>query len=349
MAMFRRILAVEPLTVFRCFFGVKVKVLSFLAIAFYGVLLYGQTGNRLENRLGDNSPQPLGPNGPKLGEALTQRWKLGVEITASAPCVGIVATAPVPVNWPEQQVQVVDEEISPEVASITYRTLEDGVKQMAVRIPQLAPGRTAKAIVTVEITRHALLPPDNPQSLTFPKRVPREVRKWLGPSPYIETRNSEIRQKAAEIVSGKETAWEQVEAIYDWVRENVKYQNGPLKGALAALRDGNGDCEELTSLFIALCRVNKIPARTVWVPGHCYPEFYLEDEQGRGYWIPCQAAGARAFGGIPEHRPILQKGDNFNVPEVKQPQRYVAEYLQAKSVGGTPPQVRFIRELLPAR
>ena len=52
----------------------------------------------------------------------------------------------------------------------------------------------------------------------------------------------------------------------------------------------------------------------VWVPGHCYPEFYLEDAEGRGHWIPCQAAGTRAFGSMPEHRPILQKGDNFRVP-----------------------------------
>ena len=43
----------------------------------------------------------------------------------------------------------------------------------------------------------------------------------------------------------------------------------------AALRDGTGDCEELSSLFIALCRAHGIPARTVWVPDHCYPEFYL--------------------------------------------------------------------------
>jgi hypothetical protein len=90
----------------------------------------------------------------------------------------------------------------------------------------------------------------------------------------------------------------------------VQYKDEPLKGALAALRDGTGDCDELSSLFIALCRANDIPARTVRVPGHCYPEFYLLDAQGKGRWYPCQAAGTRAFGGMPDPRPILQKGDN---------------------------------------
>jgi hypothetical protein len=179
----------------------------------------------------------------------------------------------------------------------------------------------------------------------LPKKIPRDVRKYLAASPYIETRHNDIRDKAKELIAGsEESAWRQVEIMYDWVRDNVKYQDGKLKGALAALRDGTGDCEELTSLFIAFCRVNKIPARTVWVPGHCYPEFYLEDAEGEGYWFPCQAAGTRAFGSMPDQRPILQKGDNFTVPEIKKPQRYVAEFLQTKSVTGLPPEVRFIRE-----
>ena len=129
----------------------------------------------------------------------------------------------------------------------------------------------------------------------------------------------------------------------------MKYQAGPIKGALAGLKDGTGDCEELTSLFIALCRAADIPARTVWVQGHCYPEFYLEDEKGDGHWFPCQAAGSREFGGIVETRPILQKGDNFKPhPGQKKHQRYLAEYLTGTPVGNAgKPTIRAVRELLP--
>lgn len=289
-----------------------------------------------------------GSNGPRLDKELVQRWQVGVIITARGPCVGIVATAPVPTDWPEQKVKVIDEERSPEVTGIGYRVLNNGVKQLLVQIPQLGPGRTAKALVTLEVARSSTLGPDDPSQLVVAKRPPGDVRRWLGQSPYIETRSSEIRKLAKEIVEGKETAWEQVEAIYDWVRDHVEYKEGKLKGALAALHDKTGDCEELTSLFIALCRANKIPARTVWIPGHCYPEFYLEDDQGEGYWFPCQAAGTRAFGSMPEHRPILQKGDNFVVPENRKAQRYVSEFLKTQSVGGQPPDVEFVRKLLPA-
>jgi hypothetical protein len=123
----------------------------------------------------------------------------------------------------------------------------------------------------------------------------------------------------------------------------VEYRTSDLKGAYAALKDGFGDCEELTSLFIALCRVNKIPARTVWVQGHCFAEFYLETPAGEGYWMPCQIAGESAFPEMPDFRPILQKGDSFKVPEEKEPQRYVHEILKGVPYPGSgSPAVKWI-------
>ena len=76
-----------------------------------------------------------------------------------------------------------------------------------------------------------------------------------------------------------------------------------------------------------------------------YPEFYLEDAEGKGNWYPCQAAGDRAFGTMPDLRLILQKGDSFKVPEKKKRQRYVSEYLTgSKKANSGRPQVKFIRQ-----
>lgn len=287
--------------------------------------------------------------GARLGAEAVHRYKVGVEVTAvGGACRGLFATIPVPLDWPEQQVRVVEEDISPSVSAIRYRTIDRSVKQMLVEIPQLARGETARATATFEVRRRAIVAPDDTSQYKIPKRLPRAIKTYLGPSPLIESRHYKIRSAAKATVAGKEGAWEKVEAIYDYVREHVQYKNGPLKGALRALRDGEGDCEELTSLFIAMCRAIGVPARTVWVPGHCYPEFYLVDAEGKGHWFPCQAAGTRAFGAMPEQRPILQKGDNFRVPEKpKQRQRYVAELLKGRPVkGGGRPKVRFIREML---
>ena len=292
--------------------------------------------------------EPL-PNGVTFGNKITQRYKVGVIITApAAPCVGVYATVPVPTDWPEQEVKVVAEELSPSVKEVEYRVLENGVKQMLISIPNLNAGERSQALVTFEVTKRAILPPADPQSFKIPEKPNRKVTPFLAASPLIEVTNPKIKALAKEVVKDREGDWAKVEAIYEYVREHVQYQDGPIKGALAALKDGTGDCEELTSLFIALCRANRIPARTVWVPGHCYPEFYLEDPDGRGHWIPCQAAGARDFGSMPDTRAILQKGDNFRVPEKKEAQRYVAEFLSVKSIKGAgKPEVKFVREVLP--
>lgn len=286
--------------------------------------------------------------GPKLGQSQVTLWRVGMTIKASAgACRGLNGYVPIPTDWPEQEVRIVDEEKTPDV-NISYEIVDGGVRLMNVRISRLSNGEEAKALLTVEVRRSIILPPQDTSQFVLPdvKKLPADVRRYLQPSPKIESRDPKIHELAKQIGVDETSAWRRVEAIYDWVREKVKYQNGPLKGALAALKDGTGDCEELTSLFIAICRAADIPARTVWVPGHCYPEFYLCDKEGRGYWFPCQAAGAREFGGISELRPVLQKGDNFRPPKGgTERQRYMAEFLTGTPMpGGGKPQVTFVRE-----
>ena len=288
--------------------------------------------------------------GTTLGEEKVHKWRCGLVMSAvGGDCKDVHGYIPVPNDWPEQQVSIVAEEISPEV-KVWYETVNKTVKVMKVRIPQLAAGQEAKAIVTFEIKRHTILPPEKTEGYTIPDpiKLPNSLRQYLTKSPKIESDDSKIKALAKEIGAEKEDAWEKVEAFFDWVRENIKYEKGPLKGALAALKDKTGDCEELTSLFIALCRASNVPARTVWVHGHCYPEFYLLDASGTGHWFPCQAAGGREFGGIIEDRPILQKGDSFKTLEGKksETQRYLAEYLTGTPVKGGQPRVRAIRELV---
>ena len=77
----------------------------------------------------------------------------------------------------------------------------------------------------------------------------------------------------------------------------------------------------------------------------------LADQEKNGHWFPCQVAGTRDFGGMAEFRPILQKGDNFYVPEQRKEgrQHYAAEFLKADSLSGIgKPTVIWVKELLPA-
>lgn len=281
----------------------------------------------------------------KLGEKTTSQWRFGLVVKASAGAVnGIVATMAVPSDFPEQKVRIVREELSPQVKKVTYRDL-GGVKQMVVSIPKVAAGEEASVIVTFEIIKSEIEKPDDTTGLSSPAKPAKELSKYLLPSPYIESADPKIKQLAPTIIKDKEDDWQKVEAIFDYVQENVKYEfSTEIHPAVDALKARKGDCEELTSLFVAFCRANRIPARAVWVPDHCYPEFYLQDSQGRGTWFPCQAAGdGHIFGWMDEARPILQKGDNFNVPGEKGPQRYVKQSFKATNADGNP-EVRFVLE-----
>ena len=294
---------------------------------------------------GQFADEPLAASGPTLGDVRRQPYRVGLTVVAAGgPCRGIYASLPVPAEWPEQTVEWIGEDLSADVRQVRYRTLPGGVKQMLIDIPDLPSGQEAKAVVTFSVGRAAILAPTDTSELSIPEKPAKGLKPFLAPSPYIETRHPKVTKFAKSLGEGLE-GWGKVEAIYDAVREKVEYRNGTLKGAARALADGWGDCEELTCLFIACARINGIPARTVWVEGHCYPEFHLVDKLGTGSWFPCQAAGARAFGGMPDQLPIIQKGDSFRDPDRPgQPLRYVSEFCRGAALsGGGSPQVDWIR------
>lgn len=279
----------------------------------------------------------------RLGEEKVSKYEVGATITASnGPVRNVQILLPVPFDWPEQEAKISAENLSPGAKTKGYQKY-DGVRRLIIFIPTIKGGKEVTCSVTFDVKRRMVLPPEDPSVMQIPKKASPELAKYLKASPYIETGKKEIIELAKAAVAGKETAWEQVEAICAITREKVEYKTSDLKGAYAALKDGFGDCEELTSLFIALCRVNHIPARIVWVSGHSYAEFYLETPAGEGYWMPCQIAGESAFPEMPDFRPILQKGDNFKVPEEKEPQRYVHEILKGVPFPGSgSPTVKWI-------
>lgn len=281
------------------------------------------------------------------------RYRCGLILDAGrANCRGVVATFPLLREWPEQQVKLVDQAIDPLFGRWATRELGDGlVTQFVTRIPAVRAGTMASALMTYEVTRSRIMGPGEDakaklDSLAAPKRPSNELRQFLMSSPYIDPSSGRIRMAVREIEAMESaTTWGRVEQAYDWVREKINYVEGEIKSADDALKDGSGDCEELTSAFIAICRAMRIPARMVYVLRHCYPEFYLEDGDGTGTWFPCQAAGTRQFGSMEEYRPILQKGDRFKVPD-QGLERYVAEFFKAAAVAGGDPKPRFVQEEL---
>lgn len=264
-------------------------------------------------------------------------WRFGLKINSSGAASGIFATSPVPIECPEQTLELIEEERLGDVAAIKLKPLKPNGRQMMFKIDRMQPGEDALAAVRFRITKRDITAPDDPQRFTFATNPRGQLRFYLGKSPYIDTDEKRVieiadtlRQQNADL-----TPWEQVEAIYRWVRENVDYKfDTQIHTCIEALDSGTGDCEELSSLFIAICRIQNIPARAVWIPGHTYPEFYLEDENGDGHWFPCQAAGSYQFGSMSEQRPILQKGDRFRVSGQRGLVRYAQPTLKSRNATG---------------
>ncbi|KOS64575.1 transglutaminase-like domain-containing protein [Lysinibacillus sp. FJAT-14222] len=98
--------------------------------------------------------------------------------------------------------------------------------------------------------------------------------------------NAETTRLAKEITSQQESNCEKARAIFHYIVDNYRYIYPPSsRGVNSFLEIKEGDCGEFSFLFTALCRVLKIPARTVvgsWAYGemnaHVWNEFFIEDE-----------------------------------------------------------------------
>lgn len=111
-------------------------------------------------------------------------------------------------------------------------------------------------------------------------------QNYLSPSEYQESDHPEIRSLSTRSTSKLER--KVLRDIYRFVQDTLTYKlklNEDL-GALSALQQGIGDCSEYSDLFVALCRANGIPARTVsgWLlqdyisnPNHHWVEVWVDD------------------------------------------------------------------------
>jgi transglutaminase-like putative cysteine protease len=265
----------------------------------------------------------------ELADPRTYRLRVVVKVTAQdAEVDNIVATCPIPMEWPEQKVRLLEEKREPSTARISEQVLPGQAAILKFQVPHIAKGKEASVERLYEITRYRTKFTLPPEDLVMPKLAPPELREQLiGIPPGVEIQNTKMIDLANTLTSAsrEEGPWATAKSFWSWTRDNVKFENGDFRGAMHAIEQHCGDCEEMSALFVGLCRLSKIPARTVWVHSHDYPEFYLLDKQGKGHWIPAQVLGPAWFGEMAEYRPILQKGDKFYDPLRKEYVRYVPQ------------------------
>lgn len=284
----------------------------------------------------------------ELADPRTYRLKVVIRIRAVDSTVrNIVATGPIPMNWPEQRVRLLSEKLSPN-ARCTEQVLPGQAALIKFQVSQIPKGKEASVERMYEITRYRTKFTLPGVDLSLPRGVPRELRDQVrGVPPGVEIQNPKMIELADTLRTSSQDAgpWETAKAFWSWTRDNVKFENGDFRGAMHALEQHCGDCEEMSALFVGLCRLSNIPARTVWVHSHDYPEFYLVDKQGQGHWIPAQVLGPAWFGEMAEYRPIFQKGDRFYDPLQKEYVRYVPQTVRGGDARSLP-KVEFLHQII---
>jgi transglutaminase-like putative cysteine protease len=104
-------------------------------------------------------------------------------------------------------------------------------------------------------------------------------------APYLEPReiidiNEPIKQQAADLLQGEDDLYLATSKIALWVEDNVEYNITTLTAeatqkASWVMENRQGVCDEITSLFIAMCRSVGIPAR--FVTGIAYSNVNLQN------------------------------------------------------------------------
>lgn len=96
------------------------------------------------------------------------------------------------------------------------------------------------------------------------QNLPDGILGFLLPSRYCES--DRFGQMATEITASAQPGYDQVLAIEDWLRSNIRYLPGssdiPISAVEVNIRQ-SGVCRDLSHLGIALCRSLSIPARFV--------------------------------------------------------------------------------------
>jgi len=105
--------------------------------------------------------------------------------------------------------------------------------------------------------------------IPFPLRgVPEEAQEYTASTKHIDTDNPEIVNLANNIARGRDDLFEVVSEIAIWTKNNIRYNLSTMTSDVSqkaswVLKNRQGVCDELTSLFIAMCRALGIPARFV--------------------------------------------------------------------------------------
>jgi len=201
---------------------------------------------------------------------------------------------PAPLNTQRQEITQIS--YTPTPISTSYD--ESGNLRAKFRTPSIVAG--GSATITIHcVTKITLSPAIGDSFSGGLSDIPSEYMKYTLADEYWEVNDATIRSLSQNLTKGENSALNKVKAIYDYVVDNIEYddakfqailsgQNPGRYGAVKTLTLGRGVCEDISDLFVALCRASGIPAVVVSGPtysrdgltsgaevGHAWTEVYI--------------------------------------------------------------------------
>ncbi len=139
---------------------------------------------------------------------------------------------------------------------------------------------------TVDIIQAAAL-----QAHAAPYRLPSQdtaLARWLAPEPLIQSQDPRIAAQARRVIERERAPARVAELLTHWVHRTLRRAippPGSVPSAVRVLETASGDCNDATTLFVALARSTGLPARTVggliYLNGrfyyHAWAEVYLNE------------------------------------------------------------------------
>jgi len=139
----------------------------------------------------------------------------------------------------------------------------EGNTHALVKIPVLAAEQNFESRIDVEYTTSTLrFQLDRTYSSTG---FAGPAYEYCRSDKFWETKDPLIRRTADKIHRSSRDMPDFLSNTFAWVRDNMKLREPqPIRlGAARAIRERTGDCDELSDLFIALCRTRRVPCRRV--------------------------------------------------------------------------------------
>jgi len=209
------------------------------------------------------------------------RVELHYDITGSSDFIFLIH----PARTPQQEVLSESLTLTPPVENSLDTDEVTGNRLLKL---QAQPGMLDVALEARIEVRHHMAEPARVEAVA-PAALPASTLRYLMASRYCQT--DQLQQRAWDMFGHLPRGYAQVQAVADWVRDNIEFRVGtsdPGTSAVDTLQRRVGVCRDFAHLTIAFCRSLNYPARfttgvdygaaeALGPPDfHAYAEVYLD-------------------------------------------------------------------------